>query len=214
MYKQLVKPNLAMLGHRGMCLKYVQDAFGTPWAGTTAWDGWTNRVSRKHANALPAGVYVPVWFDGYWNGERAGHVAIYKDGQVWSSPWDRQVGYNILGSIAEVERIYGMEYVGWSEDLGGKQLITGGDMIEDTQRHYDIINREWINSTGREFTWKEFRVNFVGKDKLEALLIIHSSPETAKWQKLAKLGQKADKEGWVRPTDSDKKLAQIKKIVG
>ncbi|MEI4745865.1 hypothetical protein, partial [Rhodococcus erythropolis] len=92
--------------------------------------------------------------------------------------------------------------------------IGGSDMIEDTQRHYDIINREWINSTGREFTWKEFRVNFVGKDKLEALLIIHSSPETAKWQKLATLGQKADKEGWVKPTESDKKLVQIKKIIG
>lgn len=85
------------------------------------------------------------------------------------------------------------------------QILKGGkDMIEDNQRHYDIINREWINSTGREFTWKEFRANFVGRDKLEALLTIHSSPETKAWQELAKLGKKAKAEKWAKSSTPSK----------
>ena len=72
----------------------------------------------------------------------------------------------------------------------------GDDMIEDTQRHYDIINREWNNSTGRDLTRNEFRISFVGRDKLEALVTIHGSIETVKWQSLARLGKQAQDDNW------------------
>ncbi|MFI8694229.1 hypothetical protein [Dietzia maris] len=81
-------------------------------------------MKKKHSDwNIPSGVYVPIWFDGYWNGARYGHVAIYKDGVVWSSPFTNKGTHDRIGSIAEVERIYGMKYIGWSEDIGGTRVI-------------------------------------------------------------------------------------------
>lgn len=108
----------------GWCLAYVQTAFGAGWSGSSAWDGWANRTQGRHTDwNIPKGVYVPIWFDGYWNGGRYGHVAIYKDGKVWSSPYSNKPYADVIGSIAEVERIYGMKYVGWSEFVGPTRVI-------------------------------------------------------------------------------------------
>ena len=108
----------------GWCLAYVQTAFGAGWSGSTAWDSWSNRTQGRHTDwNIPSGVYVPIWFDGYWKGERLGHVAIYKDGTIWSSPYTNKPYADKLSSIAEVERIYGMKYVGWSEFVGSTRVI-------------------------------------------------------------------------------------------
>jgi hypothetical protein len=116
--------NVTLYNWLGWCLAYVQTAFGAGWSGSTAWDGWTNRTSGKHADwNIPSGVYVPIWFDGYWNGQRLGHVAIYKDGKIWSSPYTNKPYADVIGSISEVERIYGMKYVGWSEFVGPTRVI-------------------------------------------------------------------------------------------
>ena len=132
-YRQVKTPNLDPVIYQGgkilynwlgWCLAYVQTAFGAGWSGSTAWDGWVNRTSGKHADwNIPKGVYVPIWFDGYWNGQRLGHVAIYKDGKIWSSPYTNKPYADVIGSIAEVERIYGMKYVGWSEFVGPTRVI-------------------------------------------------------------------------------------------
>lgn len=133
MWKQTKTPNLDPVVYQegkilydwlGYCLAYVQTAFGAGWSGLTAWEGWTVRTSGRHADwNIPSGVYVPIWFDGYWKGERLGHVAIYKDGKVWTSPYSNKPYADVLGSIAEVERIYGMKYVGWSEYVGSTRVI-------------------------------------------------------------------------------------------
>lgn len=105
----------------GWCLAYVQTAFGTGWAGSTAWDCWINRLTKKHADRnLPAGVYIPIFFSGYYG---MGHTAIYKDGKVWSSPLTHKPYADVFNSIGEVERSFGVVYVGWSEDLGGTLLV-------------------------------------------------------------------------------------------
>ncbi len=132
-YKQTKTPNLDPVIYQGgkplydwlgWCLAYVQTAFGAGWSGSTAWDGWSNRTAGKHADwNIPQDVYVPIWFDGYWQGNRYGHVAIYKDGVVWSSPYKSKPYADKLGSIQEVERIYGMKYVGWSEFVGPTRVI-------------------------------------------------------------------------------------------
>lgn len=152
--KQLVQPNLNTVGTLGYCLVYVRDVFSAPWAGTDAWTSWNSYTKLKHADwNIPSGVYVPIWFDGYWNGQRLGHTAVYKDGKVWSSPYKQGATNAVLSSIAEVERIYGMKYVGWSEDIGGKQVIKKGtDMIEkDNFAQLRVVNSEvkgWdINQT-------------------------------------------------------------------
>ena len=108
----------------GWCLAVAQTMFGSQRTSPSAWSEWVNVVKHKHQDRnIPGGVYVPIWFDGYWNGQRVGHVAIYKDGKVWSSPYRSKPYADVLGSIAEVERIYGMRYVGWSEDIGNTRVI-------------------------------------------------------------------------------------------
>lgn len=132
---QLVQPNLNVKGTLGYCLVYVRDVFSAPWAGADAWTSWNHHTQFRHTDALPSGVYVPIWFDGYWNGERYGHTAVYKDGKVWSSPYKAGQSFAVLSSIAEVERIYKMKYVGWSEDIGGKRVVInkGEDMPTRSQ---------------------------------------------------------------------------------
>lgn len=127
-WKQLVPADVNTPAQLGMCLAYVQNAFGSGWAGSYALDGWNrNRLNHPDYN-IPSGVFVPIWFDGHWNGIRYGHVAIYKDGVVYSSPWSAAsaaVGrHDALGSIADVERIYRMSFIGWSEDIGGARVIS------------------------------------------------------------------------------------------
>lgn len=156
-YKQAASPNLdpviyqegkALQDWRGWCFSYVAAAFKiTKWIASSAWEAWGKSKSRHTGKNLPAGVYVPIWFDGYWNGKRVGHVAIYKDGKIWSSPAYAAKPYaDTWKSIAEVERVYGMKYVGWSEYIGDVRVIApvtqsnsnsnakGEDMIKATDK--------------------------------------------------------------------------------
>jgi len=140
--KQLKTPNLdpviyqggvALNDWSGWCLAYVQTAFGTGWSGSTAWDCWSNRLTKKHADRnLPAGVYIPIFFSGYYG---MGHAAIYKDGRVWSSPLTHKPYADVFNSISDVERLFGVAYVGWSEDLGGSLLVeSSANVLTPNQR--------------------------------------------------------------------------------
>lgn len=117
----------------GWCLAYVQNAFNAGWSGSTAWDAWSNRLSYRHGDRnIPSGVYVPIWFDGYGG---LGHVAIYKDGKIWSTPLKASSTFVTYNSIDDLVAAYSrigikLTYVGWSEDLGGTKLIEGEDMTE------------------------------------------------------------------------------------
>lgn len=130
-WQQLREPNLdpyikqggnTLTDWLGWCLAYTQTAFSAGWSGSNAWDGWNNHTVNKHEDReLPAGVFVPIWFSGYHG---LGHSAIYKDGQVWSSPISHKATADVWGSISEVEQKYGVTYVGWSEGLGGTQVVS------------------------------------------------------------------------------------------
>lgn len=129
---QLIEPNLTVKGRVGFCLEYAAHVFGYYGSGTNAWDAW-EQTKHKHTDAIPTDVAVPVWFS-YWAtiaGVYAnyGHVVISVPGQgFYSSPYQLGTDHAVLSSIAEIERIYGVEYVGWSEDILGLQVIQGGDM--------------------------------------------------------------------------------------
>lgn len=180
MYKQVKKPNLNVATSIGMCLKYVQDAFGSGWAGPHAWDAWSNRVNKKHTGTPPRDVYVPIWFDGWWQGNRFGHVAIYRNGVVWSSPWTNKPTHDRLPSIKETERIYGMKYVGWSEDIGGTIVIKKGSNMKITRENSIRLNRvAWYHSGNNSPTDKQIN-RYVGRDLNEVLTEIRASDEFAK----------------------------------
>ena len=150
----------------GWCLAYVQTAFGTGWAGATAWDSWTQKTQFKHADGnMPSGVYVPIWFShtGTYGGvtKNWGHVAIYKDGVVWTSPYSHKPYADRL-TIPEIERIYNAKFVGWSEDLAGSLIIRIGDvpMSPDEERNaYQIVLNRAMEHGGSGRTGYKFIVD-------------------------------------------------------
>lgn len=105
----------------GYCLAYVQSAFGTGWAGSTAAEARSK--SSVRTDAIPGGVYVLVWFThwGTYGGvyKEWGHVAIYKDGKIWSSPLSHKPYPDVFNSIADIESKFACKYVGWSGNLSG-----------------------------------------------------------------------------------------------
>lgn len=154
MAKQLVQPNLdpyiydgnvAINDWLGWCLGYVNAAFNVTPHAYTAWRAWTGTTQKRHEDRnFPTDVYFPIWFSHYgsYNGtyDNWGHVAIcYVRGdtgamQIWSSPITHKPFADTWNSIGEVERYYSSTFVGWSEDLGGVQLIDTSPDIAPNQR--------------------------------------------------------------------------------
>ena len=166
-FVQVKSPNLNVAAQLGWCLAYVQDAFGLGWSGDYALDGW-NRNTANHADRnIPSGVYVPVWFDGYWTGIRYGHVVVYKDGICYSSPWtadsaSRKV-HDTLGSIADVERIYRMTCLGWSEDMNGQRVIKKKEENIVIEESAPIFNASYYLSKNTDVK----KAGFTTKNALE-----------------------------------------------
>lgn len=202
-YRQVKAPNLNVPTSIGMCLKYVQDAYGSGWAGSYALQGWRDIVKKKHSDwNIPSGVYVPIWFEGYWNGVNYGHVAIYKDGVVWSSPFTNKGTHDRLGSIAEVERIYGMKYIGWSEDIGGtrviekKKEVNVGKILDQDNYYWRFGQKTMQQIRGRQQTRDEFRKTLVGLTELQGLERISDDPEADRAQQWMMVGKLATQDKW------------------
>lgn len=133
MWKQRRTPNLDPVIYQngkilwnwlGYCLAYVQTAFATGWAGNTAAEA-RNKVKLR-TDAIPKGMYVPVWFThwGTYGGvyKEWGHVGIYKDGTVWTSPYTNKAYADKL-TIKQIESIYGATYKGWSTEFAGTTIV-------------------------------------------------------------------------------------------
>jgi len=169
MARQLITPNLdpviyqggvALDNWAGWCLAYVQTAFGTGWAGPTAWDSWGRSQFKHEDRSYPRNVYFPVFFShfgnyglGYMN---YGHVAIAyvrDDGQmqIWSSPASNKPYADVYSSIEAIERTYNSKYVGWAEDLSGQRVIEltatnqvaeGGTVDTIKSMYWRLLGRE------------------------------------------------------------------------
>lgn len=215
-YQQVVTPNIDVSAVLGECLNYVQRAYGLKWTGYYALDGWNKNKSNHQDRNIPCGVYVPIWFDGYWTGVRYGHVVIYKDGVCYSSPWSAVSAaagrHDTLGSIADVERIYRMSYLGWSEDMNGQYVIKGKEekaMVPTV----DLLNALFWRFRKRHTTPAE-QERYVGKISYDELIpLLNTGDEADRAARLLELGDQAEREGWLKPSDADSKVAEIKKIV-
>lgn len=147
MDKQIVQPDLSIIGRITYCLEYARKVFGAPLVELTAWDAW-KATKYKHLDRNLPDVAVPVWFsyradlgDGL---KDYGHVVVWVPGKgFYSSPWDRKVGFNILGSIESVEQHYStapktasngkVSFVGWSGDISNVRVVEiGDDMVKLT----------------------------------------------------------------------------------
>ena len=147
-YQQVIAPTVNVAGWAGLCLKYVDDAFGISYS-----DGqrsYTARLSAQKAmnnqtmhydNSFPKGVMVPV----YWNlvnkedGGNYGHIAIWDgdSGFYWESTngsqtpnhltWD-QIN-QIFAGKRKVNGSYlnnnwkNVSFIGWSETSENTRIV-------------------------------------------------------------------------------------------
>lgn len=212
----------------GWCLDYVQRGYGiaggASTGGSSAWDSWTRITKKKHHDrSFPKNVIIPIWFDGYWDGERYGHVAALNTatGEIYSSPWKKTSAdagrHDVLTSIADVERIYGMTYVGWSEDIAGQVVIKEEEesvaIIQNKENWYNRCNDTHLRMTSEKLDRKVFAA-YVGRDFLKFVEEVSATKSAAVAFNWLKVGKTASQEKWVKPSEADKKLAQIKKIIG
>ncbi|MBO1267097.1 coiled-coil domain-containing protein [Arthrobacter cavernae] len=180
--------NVMLTSWLGYCLAFAQTAFGAGWAGPDAWTSWSTKTTVRHADRnWPLNVYFPIWFDGWWAGKRYGHVAIaYWNGsalKIWSSPISNKPYADTWTSIAQVEKNYGMTYVGWSEDVGGTRVIEaiieppkGGDMVTNE----DQLNRLYDGVLRRPRGAGEGNDVYLGKDSGFVFDDLYKSGERAK----------------------------------
>lgn len=173
MWRQVITPNVNVSAELGMCLSYVQRAFGVGWSGSYALDAWNRNSQFNHQDRnMPSGVYVPVFFTGYWNGFNYGHVVVYKDGICYSSPYTYKSTYDQLGNIETVERIYGMKFLGWSEGLAGSRIIeyqeatNMANIIGNSSVWRTRMNEVLYEVTGEQLGDAEF-VSIVGRDAFD-----------------------------------------------
>lgn len=160
--KQLVQPDTSVVGTVGYCLQYADRVFGMSHGEKSAWIAW-EATQFKHTDPIPDNA-VPMWYS-YWatiGGVYAnwGHVTVNVPGEgIYSSPIKAGTTHNVLHSIDEVERVYGVKYVGWSEDISNLRVVEGEEMV--TWNNGDTYNLLY-RSVGIDVAEKAQAANFEG----------------------------------------------------
>ena len=106
----------------GWCLMWARQGFRLPAEHPSAFVSW-QAVPQKRAGTPPNdGNYYLIYFDGYFNGQRYGDVAVYRNGQVWSGAavrWRSGTDFNTYRNWIGANK-----YLGWSEYCGTKRIAT------------------------------------------------------------------------------------------
>jgi len=160
-YRQIVEPNLDPYIYQdgqilnswlGWCLAYVNTAYGAGWAGSSAREGWDNSAGKHQDMNIPSGVYVPIWFHHYgtYGGvyKNWGHVAIWKDGQIWTSPYTNKPYADVFNDINALCRMYNCTYIGWTEFVGPTRVI---EPVADTPPAQLAPHQRTIGSEGANY---------------------------------------------------------------
>ena len=158
---QLIVPDLSIIGNPDYCLSYVQSAYNVPATDphqADAWQAW-EATQFKHTDLPPTDISVPVWFSwtGTINGvaQNWGHVAVSTPQGIYTNPLSGS-GHEVFPSVQALATAYGVQYVGWSEDIetlrvvqGGSEMLTKDQIIviytlafddDDVDVPQDIIN--------------------------------------------------------------------------
>lgn len=119
-YKQLVEPDLSVVGVPEECLAYVREVFEASAEYPTATSGWENAQYKHPGEQPPTDVSVPVWFS--YSGPD-GHVAVSVPGKgIYSTT---KQGDKVFTSIEELINWMneGFVYLGWSEDVDKERVV-------------------------------------------------------------------------------------------
>ncbi len=100
----------------GKCLWECQEIYPTNHWYPSAWSQWQN--AKKPHNGKKAPVGAPM----YYRGGKYGHVVLYVGNGMVRSTDAGGAGKMATVPIEWFQRAWGYEYVGWSEDLGGKMI--------------------------------------------------------------------------------------------
>jgi len=118
----------------GGCLAVARSVFRLPANKYTAWEEWGVTQGKHLDRNFPGGVAILLWFEhwGTYYDERKkanwygnwGHVAVYKDGTIYSSPLTKKAYFDKFWNnpVTEVEQKYKAKYVGWSEFIGSRRV--------------------------------------------------------------------------------------------
>lgn len=192
MWRNTKTPNLDPVIYQGgvlqmdwfnLCLAYVQTAFGAGWSGSTAWHSWSSITKGKHDDTEPRGVYVPLWYKGYWyKGEDFGHVVIAYfnndgSGSAWTSPVTH-VPYATRINFSNVQDLHnqlrarwwsGLVYVGWSEFVGPTRVIefiNNNITLDQLKALYTEILERNADQAGIDHYVGKYTYDFVRNDLL------------------------------------------------
>lgn len=192
MYKQLVQPDLTIVGKVAWCLSYADDVFHTPHGIPTAWRAW-ELTKYKHEDKSFPDVAVPVWFDYYIGKEQFGHVAVrLKNGQIYSSPMLSGKPNAIFNSVEAIEKFLGATYVGWSEDISNVRVAIEEDDVS-TVGDNEIDQASWQYfgyGASQEFIkiWRDTESNTFSRMMFEHPVAVERRRQVDEWRKAAESG--------------------------
>lgn len=187
---QLVQPDFSVTGRLGFCLEYASRlVFHNPAPGTTAWQAW---LQTKFRVSVDPNAYIAHWFSGAGG---AGHVVIgnsvagyHSSPYSLSSAAQYQQGtttHALLPTIAEVERIYGVKYVGSSLDILGLKVAEEDDMstIGDVEARILI---KYIYGYRNELDIEGAIPGLVGGESNTVIRVMDATPTAAAYQQQIK----------------------------
>ena len=132
-YIQKTSPNLNIGAKPGWCLQYVDDVVNAPVRRESA--GLEYLAQRAagniHEEEPPVGLWVPVFFDitsGIYDPyEHVGWAYNHGDGRIEIHDSEIHSGargiYNSIAEICSWFGKFGLRYLGWSERIGGVQIV-------------------------------------------------------------------------------------------
>ena len=139
-YIQKTIPNLDIRASLGWCLQYADDAVNAPVRRESA--GLEYLAQRAAGNVHqeetpPVGLWVPVFFDitsgEYDPYEHVGWAFNHGDGRIEIHDSEVHSGARgVYNSIAEICSWFGnagLRYLGWSERIGGVQIVEKSDNV-------------------------------------------------------------------------------------
>jgi hypothetical protein len=106
----------------GLCLQWVRTCLGVPPKYDDAETAWQNAL-HKHPGAFVPPLGVPVWWE---NNSIRGHVALSDGyGGCYSTDYPSRGRVGRVG-IAKLTTEWNMHYRGWTEDINGVVILSGG----------------------------------------------------------------------------------------
>lgn len=138
-YIQKTSPNLNIGAKPGWCLQYADDVVNAP---VRRYSAGVEYLAQKaagniHEEEPPVGLWVPVFFDitsGIYDPyEHVGWAYNHGDGRIEIHDSEVHSGtrgiYNSIAEICGWFGKFGLRYLGWSERIGGVQVVEKSDNV-------------------------------------------------------------------------------------